>query len=208
MTDVPIPSLARAREQKIDELATHFANDDLSLEDLERRIELVYKAASVTDLEQITEDLRRATAPPLPVPANVRLAPADASSDIAPHEVATTRMVALMSSTKRLGRWVLPKRLDLVSVMADTTIDLTQAVLPPVASEIHVRAVMTSLRIIVPPGVRVVTDISSVMADVGRADEAQDSPGARGPVIRLTGYACMAEVKVQVQGPTRAYVES
>src|SRR6185312_17365173 len=54
---LPPPSLARAREQKISELSEHFANDDLSLEDLERRIERVYKASSMVDLEQITADL-------------------------------------------------------------------------------------------------------------------------------------------------------
>ena len=32
-----VPNFARAREQKIEELSSHFANDDLSLDDLERR---------------------------------------------------------------------------------------------------------------------------------------------------------------------------
>ena len=53
-SSVPVPSLSRAREEKISELSTHFANDDLSLEDLERRIERVYKAANVAELEDIT----------------------------------------------------------------------------------------------------------------------------------------------------------
>ena len=58
MADVPVPSLARARELKIEELSAHFANDDLSLEDLERRIEQVYRASNVAELETITADLR------------------------------------------------------------------------------------------------------------------------------------------------------
>ena len=59
---LPPPALTRAREQKIAELSTHFANDDLSLEDLERRIERVYKAATIADLEAITADLRSSAA--------------------------------------------------------------------------------------------------------------------------------------------------
>ena len=55
---LPPPSLARAKEQKINELSEHFANDNLSLEDLERRIERVYKSVSVADLDQVTADLR------------------------------------------------------------------------------------------------------------------------------------------------------
>ena len=60
MADAHLPSLSRAREQKISELSTFFANDDLSLEDLERRIERVYKAANVSELDAITADLRSA----------------------------------------------------------------------------------------------------------------------------------------------------
>ena len=56
------PSLTRAREQKITELSTHFANDDLTLEDLERRIEQVYKAVNIAELDSITADLVNASA--------------------------------------------------------------------------------------------------------------------------------------------------
>ncbi len=58
MADAPLSTLSRAREQKISELSQHFANDDLSLDELERRIEQVYKAASVSELDAITSDLR------------------------------------------------------------------------------------------------------------------------------------------------------
>ena len=52
MADAPLPTnLSRARESKIEELSRHFANDDLSLEDLERRIESVYKAANAAELK-------------------------------------------------------------------------------------------------------------------------------------------------------------
>ena len=94
------------------------------------------------------------------------------------------------------------------------------------------RAVMASIKVIVPPGVRVIVDAHSVMASVqSRADEASSTlPAASSePVIRLTGYAFMADVNVVVRrredalildededrrlapcryGPTRRYVVS
>jgi len=63
-TPSPIASLARAREQKISELSQYFANDDLSLDDLERRIERVYRAANVLEL-----DARRIATRGPPAPA-------------------------------------------------------------------------------------------------------------------------------------------
>jgi cell wall-active antibiotic response 4TMS protein YvqF/uncharacterized protein DUF1707 len=203
MADVPVPSLARAREQKINELSVHFANDDLSLEDLERRIEQVYKAASVVELESITADLRRAAAPaPSASPAQLpRLR--GTGTAVAPREMHQgTRLLALMSSTRRVGRWVVPPNMDIVAIMSDTKLDLTHAVLPAGLVDFEIRAVMASLKVIVPPGVRVLTDIHSVMANVrSRADEfdADVPPSPSAPVIRLTGYAVMADVNIVVR---------
>jgi len=183
MADVPIPSLARAREQKINELSVHFANDDLSIEDLERRIEQVYKAASVAELESITADLARAVQP-------------------APTPNQPPRLLALMSTTRRVGRWVVPAKLDVVAVMSDTKLDLTQAALSAGMVDFEIRAVMASLKVIVPPGVRVIVDTHSVMSNVrSRADEFDTdvAPSTSAPVLRLTGWAVMADVQVVVR---------
>src|SRR5439155_15172586 len=144
MADVPVPSLARAREQKINELSTHFANDDLSLEDLERRIERVYKAASVTELEEITEDLRKATRPPADASVGVGRSRSTAAS---PYQLEEGRLLALMSSTRRVGRWAVPQRLDVVAIMSDTKLDFTHAAMPSGIINVHLRAVMTSCKL-------------------------------------------------------------
>lgn len=200
MADVPVSSLARARELKIEELSAHFANDDLSIEDLERRIEQVYRAANMGELETITADLKQSAMVPADyVRANV--VPGKGGAP-ATYEIAGARMLSLMSTTKRVGRWALARKLDLVAIMSDTRIDLTHAVLQPGVSEIEMRAVMASIKVIVPPGVRVMVDAHSVMANVqSRADEATpDVPAtANAPVIRLTGFAFMADVNVVVR---------
>jgi hypothetical protein len=202
MADVPVPSLARAREQKINELSVHFANDDLSLEDLERRIEQVYKAGSVAELESITSDLTRATAAPVaPATQLPRLRGADARANV-PVAHQGTRLLAFMSTTRRVGRWVVPPKLDVLAVMSDTKLDLTHAVLPAGMMDFEIRAVMASLKMIVPPGVRVMVDMHSIMSSVrSRADEVDVDvpPSASAPVIRLTGYAVMADIQVVVR---------
>ena len=196
----PIASLARAREQKINELSTHFANDDLSLEDLERRIERVYKAASVVELEEITADLRQAVAPP---PESQSLSTPGSKIVTSAYRAAEARILALMSSTRRVGRWAVPQRLDVVAIMSDTKLDFTHAVMPDGITDIHLRAVMSSCKLVVPPNVRVINETHSVMSTVrSRADELlpDDAPASRSsPVIRLTGIALMADVKVVVR---------
>lgn len=210
---LPPPSLKRAREQKVEELSAHFANDDLSLEDLERRIERVYKAASLADLDMITADLR-APAPLVdPRAPRGKVAPLDASSPVVPSsfEIPRSRLVAFMSSTRRVGRWAVPRDLDMFAMMSDSQIDLTQAALPVGGVvNIDLTAIMAAVKIIVPPGIRVINELHSFMADVGSAaDELLDGTGAVGsPVIRLTGTAFMAEVKVHVRHREQRLLES
>lgn len=195
----PLPSLARAREQKISELSQYFANDDLSLDELERRIERVYRAANVLELDEITADLRS-----IAQPSGKELAPARGSSrSVAPASAPPhARMLAIMGETKRVGRWQVPRQLDVLSVMSDMKLDLTHAVIGPGVTDIHVRAVWTACKIVVPPNIRVINEMHAIMASVTSKAHEMDPPDSQrpsGPVIRLTGTALMAEVKVVVR---------
>jgi hypothetical protein len=196
-----LSSLSRAREAKINELSTHFANDDLTLEELERRIERVYKAASVAELEEITADLRKA----MTLPADPAIAVSSSRSTAVSLGTSSipSRLVALMSSTRRVGRWLVPPKLDLVAIMSDTKLDFTHAAMPGAVIDVHLRAVMASCKLVVPPNVRVINETHAVMATVrSRASEVLpgDAPASpESPVIRLTGYALMADVNVVVR---------
>jgi len=196
-----ISSLSRAREAKINELSTHFANDDLTLEDLERRIERVYKAASVAELEDITADLRRAMT--MPVDMSAARQSSDPTAVSSSYQTVAGRVLAFMGSTRRVGRWLVPQRLDVVAIMSDTKLDFTHAAMPGSVIDVHLRAVMASCKLVVPPNVRVINETHAVMASVrSRADEVLpgDAPATpQAPVIRLTGYAVMAEVNVVVR---------
>jgi hypothetical protein len=195
-----VPSLSRARELKINELSNHFANDDLSLEELEQRMERVYKATSVAELEVITADLKNAVA----VPADLVQAKVVRGKGGAParFEAMPTRIVSIMSSTKKVGRWGVPPVLGLKAIMSDTHIDLTHAVLTSNTIEMEVKSVMASLKIVVPPGMRVMVDTSSIMSSVeSKADDLAlaDATGASTKVLHLTGYAFMSDVKIVVR---------
>jgi Domain of unknown function (DUF1707)/Cell wall-active antibiotics response 4TMS YvqF len=188
-SDLPV-SLDRERERTIEVLSKHFAYDNLSLDELERRIEQVYRARSVPALRELTKDL-----------------PADATEAAQKHAVAVPdafapehdRIVSIMAETKRRGLWRPPKRLDVWAIMSDTRLDLTEAVLASGVTEIRLRAVMAAVRIIVPPGVRVVVQPNALMSSV--VDDLEDQPplGSGAPVVRITGPAIMSEVKVKVR---------
>lgn len=197
----PLPPVSpRARELAIEQLSAHFANDELTLEELERRIERVYKATTSAELDRITADLGRALAPrPTSVPAKMRVPDPGAVAPVYGPE--RGRMFSIMGESKRLGRWSVPQRLDVLAIMSDMRLDLTQAVLPPGIVDIDVRVVWAAFRIIVPPGMRVVNQIHSIMASVhSSTDDLSSVAGTGGgSIIRLTGLALMGEVKIVVR---------
>lgn len=184
---LPVP-LAAERERTIDELSVRFAHDALSIEELERRLELAYRATSVAELRALTADL-------VPPPA--------ASAAVATRGALTGefeergRMLSIMSDSKRRGPWVVPHRMELVSVMASTTLDFTEALMPAGIVDIHLRGLMTEVKIIVPPDVYVVNRASTLMSNV--EEDTEVTPPAGAPVIRLSGWVAMANVVVKVR---------
>jgi hypothetical protein len=187
-----VVSLQAERERTIDLLGQHFAQDNLSLEELEHRIEQAYRAPDVPALREITKDLPSASAEKA-----VTVPRARPDVDVfAPEE---GRIFSFMGQTRRRGVWQPPKLLTLISIMSETTLDFTQAMLSPGVTEVEVKGLMTQIKVIVPPGVRVVTQPSAFMAEV--SDDPHDPPpvGSGAPVIRITGFVMMAELKVTVR---------
>jgi hypothetical protein len=192
MAEPPPISLSQARDRVIETLSNHFAQDDLSLEELERRLERAYKATNVAELDALTADLRSGISPTPHVPAR---APA---ASIAPLVVEHERIVAVMSESKRGGLWAVPQELDVLALMSDATLDVTHAQLPTGIIDVHLRAMMTTIKLILPPGVHVVNRLHAFMSSINNElDETSPPPGAA--VIRLSGWAVMAEVKVLVR---------
>jgi predicted membrane protein len=105
-----------------------------------------------------------------------------------------------MSSTRRVGRWAVPRDLRFIAMMADSKLDLTSAALPVGGVvNIEITAVMASVRIIVPPGMRVINEMHSFLSDVGSSADEVDNERGNSPVVRLTGTAFMADMKVKVR---------
>ena len=182
------------RDRTIALLSHLFAQDILSLEELERRMDAAYKARTIPALRDITRDL-----PTEPSAQQQARAAVVAASDTTMAQ--QDRIVSVMSETKRRGLWRPARLLDVWCVMSDTKLDLTEAQLQPGVTEIHLRALMASVKVIVPAGVRVVVQPNALMATVDYDEEDIDQPrvGSGAPVIRIIGPVVMSELKVRVR---------
>lgn len=196
--------VAAVRERTIQSLGRHFAQDHISLEELERRLERAYRCNVPAELLELTQDL-----PAIPLEGGAVAAPparddsyaalpaardsAHPRSGLAPGQ---QRMLSIMSTKKVVGYWEPPRHLDVAAIMSDTVLDFTSARMPAVL-DLRLSAVMSQVRIIVPEGTRVMESVSAFMAEVGN-DAPWDGEQHDGPLIRVTGMAFMADVKVRL----------
>ena len=183
-------AIGHARERTIERLSAHFANDRLSIDELDVRLERAYAATSLAELEALTADL------PDAYPTGAESAPAP--SRAIERDEGPAHIRAILSETRRGGLWVVPPELDVKAVMSNITLDLRSAMLDPGVTNVDVRAVMASVQILLPPGVRVIENVRAFMASV-TDDSYSDVSNPSAPVIRLTGRAFMSEVKVRTK---------
>ena len=182
-----IQALERERERVIALVSRSFANDALSMDELETRLELAYRATSVAEIRALASDLTDPDAPGAPT---VRPA-------APPSQSVRKRMVSFMANRVRRGVWIPPQKLDLIAVMSETTLDLREAQIPAGVTAIRINAVMATVRIIVPPHVHVITETIPIMASVSEGTDRGPMPPHGAPVVRITGWAVMAEVVVR-----------
>jgi uncharacterized protein DUF1707 len=136
------PPEPAARERVVEVLTRLFADDRITSEDLEARLERVYHATSAPQLEAVIADLP-ATLPdaaPASVPAAAGVAP---------------RIAAFFSGQEQRLTGVVPRRLEVHSRFGYVELDLTRAAFEAGVTEIDARAFMGYVQIRLPPGVRV-----------------------------------------------------
>ena len=186
------------REDVVQALGVHFANDVISIEELDRRLTLAVRATTHSELTDILRDL--------PIVPDYARGPAAVSRTA----VATSRDVpprgfigAFMGGTSRKGAWHVPRHLKVLAIMGGVELDLTGACFAPGVTEIEVYALMGGVEVIVPHGVRVEALGFAVMGgfdatagDVQILDPLQ-------PVIRLTGFAGIGGVEARHKKPSK-----
>lgn len=186
MSDRPLPttSLDQARERAVERLSVHYARDQLTLDELESRLERAYAARTPEALDEVLVGLPALAPAAAPVPAALK-----------PEKRRT--YLAVMSGVVRRGAWVVPEDINAVAFMGGVELDMRDATLGPV-TEIHAVAVMGGVQVTVPPNVRLECNGFAFMG--GFEDQvrqpASNDPNA--PVVRLTGFAFMGGVEGRV----------
>jgi hypothetical protein len=201
MTEAGGAHLGGTRQKAIDALCEHFANDNLSVEEFERRVDLAHKAGSTEELRKLLSDLPTGDLPVKaddpPVPAPERATASVPSSRVKERGF----MVAALGGVERRGRWIPARQNYAISVMGGLTLDFREALLPPGETEVWIFTAMGGAEIIVPPGLSVESDGIAILGGWEHMDDAVLSSDPDAPFLRLRGVALMGGVEVTIRYP-------
>jgi hypothetical protein len=187
-------ALRDRREQVIARIAECFATDVLEVDELERRLDLAHRATTLAELEALVVDL----APTAPSTALV-VAPSVVIDD--PSRADHKRLRVVMGSVARRGAWTVPRRLDARVFWGNLELDFRDASFGAGVTVVDVSVTMASLEVILPPGLAVDVDVSSVMGNVDARHRVSPTPDPTRPVLRFEGKVLMGNLEVTTRLP-------
>ena len=206
------PDPARGPLQRSDPSSLRISDDDrhkvaevlrqaagegrIDLDELDERLEAAYRAKTYGELVPITADLPVAGRPhPVAQPAPRRVT----------HPVPGARYpssIAVMSESKRVGRWVVEDHHSAFAVMGSVVLDLREAAFESHEVVINASAIMGEVKVVVNAATTVVVEGTGVMGEyTEQRPRVPFDPEGDGPLVRLRGFALMGSVHVQRKGP-------
>ena len=190
--------LGPTRQVTIDALCEHFANDVMTVEEFERRIDVAHGASSVEELRALLRDLPGGGLPAVRDAAQT--VPAGYSTISADQVRENGFAVAILGGTRRAGRWTPARVNNAVAICGGAELDFREAALGPGVTELRIFAMWGGVEVIVPPGLNVESHGMGIMGGFEHvADRAAPDPLA--PTLRISGVALMGGVDITVRNP-------
>jgi hypothetical protein len=182
------------RERVADRLREAVAQGQISMDELDERLEATYAAKTFGELVPVTADL--------PAPTGTGTYALTPAGTPAPSRIGGTPgrrrwSIAIMGGSSRKGVWTVPPTYTSFAIMGGVELDLREATFAAPETVIHVFALMGGIDIKVPEGVEVHVDALGFMGGVdGGAAESSNPAGGSAPVVRIVGLAVMGGIGV------------
>lgn len=197
------PPLERTRQETVDQLCEHFANDRLTVEELERLVDSAHQAHTHEELNGLLRDLPRSRKTAVTRGSESSSAGSDAGYRLAERDRVKDRelVLAILGGTGRKGRWSPARRIFVLSVMGGAELDFREAVIPPGVTEVHIYTVWGGVDIVVPPNLHVESHGFALLGGFEHSAEDAVAPTPGTPTLRITGMAVMGGVDINVRRP-------
>jgi hypothetical protein len=167
------------REQVVAELREHAAQGRLTLEEFSERVDEAYGAKTLAELERVKRELPAVSALP----------------DTRPRRKARRWLVSVMGGADRKGRWRVPRKMVVLSVMGGCDLDLRQAQFEHDEITVTIFTIMGGTDVYVPEGIE--ADVGGLAIMGGNDEHGHDAAPRPGtPLIRLRLFTVMGGADV------------
>lgn len=179
------------RDRIADILREALAEGRLDATEHSERVEKVYAAKTLGELEPLVRDL--------PVGPTAVQAPAAAPRAYTPDPSGENpNLVGILGGAERKGRWRVGHRITAVAIMGGVEIDLSEATFTAPELVIHCTAIMGGVSIRLPENVTLRG--GGVVGIMGGSDiKAFESPEPGAPVVRVDGLAFWGGVEAKAK---------
>ncbi|MEU1279957.1 DUF1707 domain-containing protein [Streptomyces sp. NPDC005805] len=173
------------RDRIADILRDALAEGRLDAEEHAERIDAVYRAKTMGELEPLVRDL------PATGHRSAAAARAEDGDDTAPAE----NLVAVFSGSTRKGRWRVGRRTNAFSLFGSVEIDLTQALFRQRLTVINATSIFGSVEIRVPENITLRGSGTGVFGSFEVVTLEAEDPEA--PVVVVNGYSVFGSVEAK-----------
>ncbi|MFF0623358.1 DUF1707 domain-containing protein [Streptomyces sp. NPDC004296] len=175
------------RDRIAEILREALAEGRLDAEEHAERIDAVYRAKTMGELEPVVRDLPGAGGRPQPDPAP--------HAYDRPAGLADQNLVAIFSAANRKGRWRVPPRINAVAIFGSVEIDLTEAVFPQQRVQINVTSVFGSVEVLVPENITLRSSGSGILGSF--EVETHEAADGDAPEVDVNGFALLGSVEAK-----------
>ena len=188
-------SFEAEREEVVEQLCREFANDRLTTQELDTRLEAAYRATSPAELHALV------ATPSALVHTDSSAAPADVNRARLRPAGTPLRVQAMFASVRKQGDWEPAPVTHASATFGEVVLDFREARIGPGVTVVHASATFGSIEIIVPPGLHIECDGSATFGEFSERVSLSAPADIDAPTLRITGEALFAEVSVVMRLP-------
>lgn len=174
----------------------------LTLTELEERLEAAFKARTYGDLQPITRDLPQGPYPLPDVtqgqvqrPMGYERAPVQRPAAGVPAQ-RVERITTILGEEKRVGRWEVPARLEVMCLCGSVRLDFTEAIVRGREVVLQIGAILGSVTLVVPEGIDVRMEPgANVLGERKHRLTGPVTPG--GPIYHVRGFVVLGDITVR-----------
>ncbi|QHY97895.1 hypothetical protein SSPS47_22550 [Streptomyces sp. S4.7] len=175
------------RDRIADILREALALGRLDAEEHSDRIDAVYRAKTMGELEPLVRDLPATSATPRPAPAHTY----GPDNETEPAE----SMVAIFSSSTRKGRWRVGRRTNAFALFGSIEIDLTEAIFAQRTTVINATAIFGSIEVRVPENISLRGGGTGIFGNFEVST--LEGTDAEAPVVVVNGYSVFGSIEAK-----------